>query len=842
MPIWGTGPKRTDGQTNFQINATPYTQLPANYPRNRTGGPIMGYRFLPYTQVVSNYGLWFDAMDTSTIRDIGGNFPPRLPPNQLGIGRWNDKSVNNRHLSNISTDPAQFNLMSPGTFYPVVFAAGGASRLRLQTTPASFTGISISAFFVLSLPTTSYVPPFNYTSSFNAMPIPINPNGPNPSTFDFSLRYLSNTIGFSRHGGNNNTNTAINVISAPFPTNTTTLVSIFVNGSQTTIGNVLPSTNLISINGSFVSSSTTYAGNPFNFQYISMFSGYNFSFQVPSFFNEVGFFYRTLTTPERVAYESQLIRKWGLPSNSPVTLLNQNPVTNGLYLNIDAYNQSLISTTLTSDGLRRVDTAFDKSGNNRNFKFTTGFSNIFYNRVSTMNQYNSLYFSTGSYSGILSNINPIYTFSTNSYSLFLVYNQLSTNSASRVFAANNQSGSDVGIGAFSYQLLGQTSFITPRDYQFAGNIVNGRNYVYSLINNGGPTYDIYQTSTFYSYHNFGTGAALTCNINLASTNLLNVSRFNIGGATFGQNFCFNGLISEVILYNRGLSNFERLQVENYLINKWGISTLISNVPITRGLNLWLDCYDQQTMIFSTNTNLVTQWRDKSISTLHFSNALTSATIRPPSYTINPANSLPGLLFSNNNPTNTFATALYNCNFNYPVTTEATIFTVSQWSSGNNSFYSPVFCMLSNNEFVNINANNFIVVGPAGGNSVGLYRSSPGLLGSIANTLNRPTLVTGVFNSTFTTIPDIPQNNMAVGRNGVIGAISISSFISTLGNGALKAANFNVNQAVLGLRGPAGGDGTWFHAGYIHEVLLYNRTLNFVERQQVESYLLSKWNI
>jgi hypothetical protein len=151
-------------------------------------------------------------------------------------------------------------------------------------------------------------------------------------------------------------------------------------------------------------------------------------------------------------------------------------------------------------------------------------------------------------------------------------------------------------------------------------------------------------------------------------------------------------------------------------------------------------------------------------------------------------------------------------------------------------------MLSNNEFVNNTANSFTVVGPGNGNSVGLYRSSPGLLGSIANTLNRPTLVTGVFNSTFTTIPDIPQNNMAVGRNGVIGARSISSFISTLGNGALKAANFNVNQAVLGLRGPAGGDGTWFHAGYIHEVLLYNRTLNFVERQQVESYLLSKWNI
>jgi hypothetical protein len=250
------------------------------------------------------------------------------------------------------------------------------------------------------------------------------------------------------------------------------------------------------------------------------------------------------------------------------------------------------------------------------------------------------------------------------------------------------------------------------------------------------------------------------------------------------------------------------------------------------------------MIFSTNTSQVIQWRDKSISTLHFSNALTSATIRPPSYTINPANSLPGLLFSNSTTTPTFATSLYNCNFNYPRTTEATIFTVAQWNSGNGSFYSPVFCMLSNNEFVNNTANSFTVVGPANGFNVNLYRSSPGgYLANIANTLNTPTLVTGVFNSTFTTIQDIPQNNIALGRNGVIGSRNISSFISTLGNGlAISTVNFNVNQAVLGLRAPSGGDGTWYHSGYIHEVLLYNRTLNFVERQAVESYLLSKWNI
>jgi len=260
----------------------------------------------------------------------------------------------------------------------------------------------------------------------------------------------------------------------------------------------------------------------------------------------------------------------------------------------------------------------------------------------------------------------------------------------------------------------------------------------------------------------------------------------------------------------------------------------------------LDAYDPDTVIFSTNTNLVTQWRDKSVSTLHFSNTLTSASLKPPLYTINPVNNLAGLLFSNSAPTTTFFTGIYNCNFNYPRTTEATIFTVAQWNSGNASYYSPVFCMLSNNETTFTNANNFIVVGPANGLNVNLYRSTQGnFLTNIANTLDRPTLVTGVFNSSFSTtlIADIPQNNIALGRNGVIGSRNISSFISTLGNGlAISTLNFNVNQAVLGLRAPAGGDATWYHSGYIHEVLLYNRTLSFNERQQVESYLLCKWNI
>jgi hypothetical protein len=398
---------------------------------------------------------------------------------------------------------------------------------------------------------------------------------------------------------------------------------MFVNGTQNTIGNVLPSTNLISINGAFVSSSTKYAGCNFNLGYMGINGGFNFQATSAANFSEIAIFYRTLTSPERIAIESQLLNKWKLPSNAPVSFINAGPNISNPYVWVDAYNASYISTTVTSDGLTRVDTAFDRSGNGRNFKVVTGWSNVFYNRVSTMNQFNSLYFSTGTVGGILSNIVPINSFSTNSYSFFMVYNQLSTQTVARLISANNQANSDVGIGGVSYQFLNQTPYLATKDYQSAGaNIVNGTNYLTSVIVNGGPTYETFLTSTFSVYTNSGTGAALTSAINNASTNLLNLSQINIGGRATATNFAFNGLISEFILYNRGLSNAERLTIETYLLNKWNIIPVVSNLPVKNGLNLWLDAYDPATIFVSTNTNLVQQWRDKSISTLHFSNALT----------------------------------------------------------------------------------------------------------------------------------------------------------------------------------------------------------------------------
>jgi hypothetical protein len=224
-----------------------------------------------------------------------------------------------------------------------------------------------------------------------------------------------------------------------------------------------------------------------------------------------------------------------------------------------------------------------------------------------------------------------------------------------------------------------------------------------------------------------------------------------------------------------------------------------------------------------------------------SNPGTIGASRMPTYTTASPSGLPSLQFSNAAPANTFYTNLYNTNFTYPQTRETTLF-VTYSSTPNSGFYGSLFTMLSNNETFYDRGNGFQINVANADGGIGLVRSTVRIYNTlIPNGHNITTLASVVFNSSFTTIPDIPQNAFGLSRNGVVGFVQPSSFISSVGN--LSTQNFLVNQASLGTRG-AGTvtDAQWNYSGFIHEVLQYNRALNFSERQQVESYLMSKWRI
>jgi hypothetical protein len=148
--------------------------------------------------------------------------------------------------------------------------------------------------------------------------------------------------------------------------------------------------------------------------------------------------------------------------------------------------------------------------------------------------------------------------------------------------------------------------------------------------------------------------------------------------------------------------------------------------------------------------------------------------------------------------------------------------------------------MSTGSQTNYTVGNGFYITNTGGTNVNIYRSS--ITTTISGVTKVPNLITAVYNSSFSTtlINDIPQNFVAGGKNGVISVRNISSFISTIGNGALQSLPFNIRFANLGNRG--GADYSQAYDGFTQEILIYNRTLSFAERQQVESYLMSKWNI
>ncbi len=133
---------------------------------------------------------------------------------------------------------------------------------------------------------------------------------------------------------------------------------------------------------------------------------------------------------------------------------------------------------------------------------------------------------------------------------------------------------------------------------------------------------LYANSTLLSTSAITLPAVTTTQI------LENPTRGNGGPVTIGHQSkthpseaqrSFGGNISELLVYtNTTLSTSERVAVENYLMNKWGITQAenvnISNPQTPNSLVLWLDASDSSTINGgSTLTDFaaITEWRDKS---------------------------------------------------------------------------------------------------------------------------------------------------------------------------------------------------------------------------------------
>jgi len=784
-------------------------QLQFNHVGVARNPPLMGYRLLSYpTLPASNAALWFDTMDTATMSNTVGI----APPNNLDfVANMRDKASGCNAFTVRWPVYDQYAWNYKPTLKYIFLNPNNA---RLTGTPPPYRGSTLSMFLVLNAGLT----PAGLGSNI----VTIGEDNGSPSNRGLSIYVRNNsTIGIQR---------GVNLISSFYQTGSNILVSAFVNGTTSTIGGLPPSTTALYFNGSLVASTPT-PSTLSSFNMINYCMGGNNNFQdFQGNISEWSVFYRSLGTSERNAMHRVMLPKWDLPSNQPITYINSIPVQSGLFGWYDAYDQ----TTVLRNSSNNVSMWLDKSGQNNHMStnlLTFGSntrSNIYYSSISvSTNQYPSLFFpSTFAFmqtSTLITNQNlssmtviavkrgirtatPI---NNRSVSLFSTFNALE--------GAGAINGS-INNGFYNFNI--PNSVLTSNYSTF---------HINTLLGNVGPTAENGVNSlNAVSYYNginaqTTTGLSYVGNLYPSYIRLMN-GPFN--DQSNGDTRTDSGFLGEVLLYNRILNSNELSNTHMYLLNKWGISTILSNVPVTSGLNLWLDCYDPTAITTDTNCNVLL-WRDKSLFRRNFSNFTNN--IGAPTYVTQGGNSLPSVRFDNTFNTNA-GQGLINSNFFISSISSISIFMVKQVIQSATTSFPQSFSMHSTIGYSNGN-NEFFIYEDPNGNATTLRRANQNYFNSV--NIRNLSLASYTINSSNGALNDIPASNYGLVFNGVkvgtpVDGLTPSTFNTTIGLLGTNATNtFNNNTA---------------YNGFINEVLYYNRALTFVERQQVESYLLSKWNI
>lgn len=157
--------------------------------------------------------------------------------------------------------------------------------------------------------------------------------------------------------------------------------------------------------------------------------------------------------------------------------------------------------------------------------------------------------------------------------------------------------------------------------------------LWSFAGGGVNTSTVADTATHIHCCTFAGDASSTYYLDGINIGTANIGSNQLAGLTIGARYnliqFLNGIIGEVIIYNRVLSATEITQINNYLANKWW------NTPLTvSGLKLWLDAAD-------TGLGKVSAWNDKSGL---LNNALQATAANQPTNTANQINGLPALVF------------------------------------------------------------------------------------------------------------------------------------------------------------------------------------------------------
>ena len=329
----------------------------------------------------------------------------------------------------------------------------------------------------------------------------------------------------------------------------------------------------------------------------------------------------------------------------------------------------------------------------------------------------------------------------------------------------------------------------------------------------------------YTVSNQSTTAANRAAINGVSLTLNNVNNaagyYQTGSLTGLVGWNSNGgsmELGEMIIYDGTITISQAVQIENYLMAKWGVKNVLPRIhpfypgqPFTRYFNpmdidsciLWLDGNDSSSMTFSGTTTTV--WYDKSGN----GNNTTSYT-GTPTVTAAAINGVQAVYFNGSS---------YLQGTMAGSGTTQTIFVVGIESSG----------AAANAGLVCAGKSGILDWNDVSSFSVTNYGST-----------NPNIVCTRTVNSQ--TLP------VTYGTPFLISITFDGAYVNSTYNGASQgtaqaiSGTFSYTGYSIGTRAGSTGPGSVNWLGYIGEVIIYQNNLSITERQRVEGYLGWKWGI
>jgi len=509
-------------------------------------------------------------------------------------------------------------------------------------------------------------------------------------------------------------------------------------------------------------------------------------FYIPSFNGNINelLIFNFLTPSQIQLVEGYLAWKWNLnaqlPANHPFYNINpiiSQPIITQKFLPSQIPNNVLwldaqdISTVIISSG--NITQWNDKSGSGKN---AIGVNSPTYGTDNGI-----LFDGTNSFT-LPNGTLPV---GDSSYSYFIVADIDSYSTSSLISGGNNATtNSGILITANGFNISTDwTNNELISNYEFTPNT---RFLIESFYTSGGQR-SMYFNSNFDDSDTPGVARTQTNNNNL------------IGDTFVGE-------IYEIIVYSRNLNQYQRQQIEGYLMQKWAIPILNILPSDITSLAVWLDATDPiaDGTILDTNTPINT-WYDKSGNDNNF----TYFNARP-RYKNNLFGNLPGLDFSNQAGFTSSA---------FPYTIDLTIAVIVNVQSIQDNIYTWGNLFYHGNKDVNFSLRRY------GGYAIIELEASGthNLVEDQKYWLQNETLL---FYGTITAGTNVDFN-------------MISSSLS-FNLKSVVPQNLNNNGTYTAFVGTS--ETNEASNAYIGEVVYYNKVLSENELNKLLSYLTSKWKL